>query len=146
MNDIHIRDMREADIPAVAAIGRGASELKTNEDDEFWGEELLKDWVAGDDVMLVVEAEGKVVGFMLTQLHTATKAGYLSDIAIDPDWRGHGIGSRLIEAVLARLKERGIEYVYGLTKVENEKIHGLLKKFGFVQGNAFYWFERYLDS
>jgi ribosomal-protein-alanine N-acetyltransferase len=145
MNNLYIRDMLEADVPAVAAIGRGASELKTNEDDEFWGEELLRNWVAGDDVMLVVEAEGQVVGFMLTQLHKATKAGYLSDVAIHPDWRGQGVGSQLIEAVLARLKERGIEYVYGLTKVENDKIHGLLKKFGFTQGNAFYWFEKYLD-
>jgi len=145
MSELVIRDMREADVAAVAAIGRGASELKTNEDDEFWDEELLKDWVAGDDVMLVVESGGRVVGFMLTQVHKATKAGYLSDIAIHPDWRGQGIGSRLIKAVLARLKERGIQYVYGLTKVENEKIHGLLKKFGFTQGNAFYWFEKYLD-
>lgn len=145
MSELVIRDMREADVAAVVAIGRGASELKTNEDDEFWDEELLKDWVAGDDVMLVVESGGRVVGFMLTQIHKATKAGYLSDVAIHPDWRGQGIGSRLIEAVLARLKERGIQYVYGLTKVENEKIHGLLKKFGFTQGNAFYWFEKYLD-
>ena len=145
MSELVIRDMREADVAAVAAIGRGASELKTNEDDEFWDDELLKDWVAGDDVMLVVESGGQVVGFMLTQIHKATKAGYLSDVAIHPDWRGQGIGSRLIEAVLARLKERGIQYVYGLTKVENEKIHGLLKKFGFTQGNAFYWFEKYLD-
>lgn len=145
MSEFLIRDMREADVPAVAAIGRKAPELKTNEDDEFWDEELLKDWVAGDDVLLVVEADGRVVGFMLTQLHGATKAGYLSDIAIDPEWRGKGVGSQLIEAVLARLKERGIQYVYGLTKVENDKIHGLLKKFGFTQGNAFYWFEKYLD-
>jgi ribosomal-protein-alanine N-acetyltransferase len=137
--------MTEADVPAVSAIGRQAPELKTNEDDEFWDEELLKDWVAGDDVLLVVEADGEVVGFMLTQIHKATKAGYLSDVAIHPDFRGRGVGSRLIEAVLARLKERGIQYVYGLTKVENDKIHGLLKKFGFTQGNAFYWFEKYLD-
>lgn len=145
MSDILIRDMLEADVPAVAALGRTAPELKTNDDDEFWSEELLKDWVAGDDVMLVVEADGKVAGFMLTQIHAATKAGYLSDIAIDPELRGQGIGSRLLEMVLARLKERGIEYVYGLTKVENEKIHGLMRKFGFTQGNAFYWFEKYLD-
>jgi ribosomal-protein-alanine N-acetyltransferase len=145
MTDIKIRDMTEADVPVVAAIGREAPELKTNEDDEFWSEGLLKDWVVGDDVMLVVEAEGKVVGFMLTQLHKATKAGYLSDVAIHPEWRGHGIGSQLIEAVLARLKDRGVEYVYGLTKVENDKIHGLLKKFGFTQGNTFYWFEKYLN-
>ena len=144
MSEILIRDMTEADVPAVAAIGRSAPELKTNEDDEFWSEELLQDWVAGDDVMLVVEADGMIAGFMLTQIHTATKAAYLSDVAIRPDFRGHGVGSQLIEAVLARLKERGINYVYGLTKVENEKIHGLLKKFGFTQGNAFYWFEKYL--
>jgi ribosomal-protein-alanine N-acetyltransferase len=137
--------MTEADVPTVAAIGLRADELKASEADEFWNETLLRDWVAGDDIMLVAEADGKVVGFLLTQLHGPTKAGYLSDIAIDSEWRRHGIGSRLIETVLERMKARGINYVYGLTKVENEKIHALMDKFGFTKGNAFYWFEKYID-
>jgi ribosomal protein S18 acetylase RimI-like enzyme len=82
---------------------------------------------------------------LLTQLHEPSKAGYLSEIAVSPDWRRHGIGSLLIETGLGRMKDRGMNYVYGLSEVENEKIHALLGKFGFTKGHAFYWFEKYLD-
>ena len=144
MTDIHIRNMTQNDVATVAAIGSSAPELKSSESDVFWSEEILANWVASDDIMLVAEAEGRVVGFQLTQLHLPTKTGYLSDIAIHPDWRRHGIGAQLIEEALAQFQERGANYIYGLTKLENEKIHALLEKFGFTKGNAFYWFEKHL--
>jgi ribosomal protein S18 acetylase RimI-like enzyme len=137
--------MTQDDVPEVQAMGAEASELKASKTDSFWSKEVLENWVKSGDVMLVAEAEGKVVGFQITQLHTPTKTGYLSDIAIHPDWRRHGIGSQLVEAAVVQLQERGANYVYGLTKTENEKIHALLEKLGFTKGNAFYWFEKYLE-
>jgi ribosomal protein S18 acetylase RimI-like enzyme len=92
----------------------------------------------------VAEADGKVVGFQLTQLHEPTRTGYLSDIAVHLDWRRRGIGKLLIEGALDRMRARGAEYVYGLTKLENEKIHTLLEKHDFTRGNAFYWFEKHI--
>lgn len=145
MTDIRIRTMTQDDVTGVYTIGRGAAELKSSKTDEFWSEEVLANWVVSGEPMLVAEAEDMVVGFQLTQFHAPTKTGYLSDIAIHPDWRRHGIGSRLVEEALVQLQKQGANYVYGLTKVENEKIHALLEKFGFSKGNAFYWFERHFD-
>jgi ribosomal protein S18 acetylase RimI-like enzyme len=141
---INIRRMTENDVADVATLGNEAPELKSSATDTFWSKEQLRDWVKSGDVMLVAEAEGHVVGFQLTQFHAATKVGYLSDIAIHPNWRRYGIGSRLVEEAMKELQVQGANYIYGLTKVENEKIHHLLKKFGFTQGNAFYWFEKNL--
>lgn len=108
-----------------------------------WDKETLKNWVtAGKDIMLVAEIEGKVAGFQLTQLHLPTRSGYLSDIAVHPDFRRQGIATRLIEEVLTRMKQQGITYVYGLTKVNNQKIHEVLNNLGFYKGEAFYWFDR----
>src|SRR5690349_20665559 len=133
MTDITIRPMTENDIAEVAALGNEAPELQSSKTDTFWNEQQLADWVKSGDVMLVAAADGQVVGFQLTQLHAATKVGYLSDIAIHPNWRRHGIGSRLVEAAMNELQTRGANYVYGLTKVENEKIHHLLEKSGFTK-------------
>jgi ribosomal protein S18 acetylase RimI-like enzyme len=144
MTDIHIRSMTKIDVPAVFALGTAAAELKASASDTFWNQTVLENWVESGDCLLVAEAEGRVVGFQLTQLHAPTKVGYLSDIAIDPEWRRHGIGSRLIEAAIRELQNRGANYIYGLTKLENEKIHLLLEKLGFTKGNAFYWFEKHL--
>lgn len=136
--------MTVGDVSQVIDIANTASELQASKTDEFWTSEQLERWVLSDDIMLVAEAEGKVVGFQLTQQHLPTKTGYLSDIAIHEDWRRQGIASRLIEAALSAMKDRSLEYVYGLTKTENAKIHSLLEKHGFARGNAFYWFEKYI--
>lgn len=135
--------MTKADVSQVIAIASTASELKASETDEFWSQAQLEAWVASDDIMLVAEAEGNVVGFQLTQLHIPTKVGYLSDIAIHHEWRRRGIASQLVEGALVAMKQRGMEYVYTLTKVENAKIHSLLEKHGLTKGNAFYWYEKY---
>jgi len=145
MTEIYIRPMTKNDVPAVSRLGNSAAELRASMTDTFWSQAVLTNWVEGGDCMLVAEAEGQLVGFLLTELHGPTKTGYLSDIAIDPEWRRHGIGSQLIEAAIKELQARGANYIYGLTKVENEKIHLLLEKLGFNKGNAFYWFEKHLD-
>jgi ribosomal protein S18 acetylase RimI-like enzyme len=136
--------MAARDIVQVAAIGNAASELQASATDVFWSQEILERWAQSDDITLVAEADGVVVGFQLTQLHEPTRAGYLSDIAVHLDWRRRGIGKLLIEGALDRMRARGAEYVYGLTKLENEKIHTLLEKHDFTRGNAFYWFEKHI--
>lgn len=136
--------MTVGDVSQVIAIAKLASELKASETDEFWSKQQLERWVMSDDIMVVAEVKGAVVGFQLTQQHSPTKTGYLSDIAIHIDWRRRGIASQLIEAALVAMKARNLEYVYGLTKVENIKIHSLLEKHGFQKGSAFYWFEKYI--
>jgi ribosomal protein S18 acetylase RimI-like enzyme len=146
MTDIIIRDMTVADVEAVAKLGNNAPELKTNDDDMFWSKDVLERWVKGGDVLLVADAQGKVVGFQLTQFHEPSREGYLSDIVIDPDWRGRGIGSRLVEEAERRLVSKGADYIYGLTQLHNDKIHALLEKQGYKKGSAFYWFEKYPKS
>lgn len=145
MSSITIRDMTVEDIGAVIQLGGQFSELLASEKDEFWDEETLRGWVeAGQDIMLVAESGGRVAGFHLTQLHLPSRSGYLSDIAVDPSFRRQGIASRLLDETLSRMKRQGITYVYGLTKVNNQKIHAVMRKNGFYQGDAFYWFDKRL--
>lgn len=138
--------MTVEDIGAVRRLGGQFSELLASDKDEFWDAETLRGWVAaGQDIMLVAESGGRVAGFHLTQLHLPSRSGYLSDIAVDPDFRHQGIATQLLNETLARMKQRGITYVYGLTKVNNEKIHTVLNQNGFYQGDAFYWFDKHLQ-
>lgn len=145
MSSIIIRDMNVEDIDAVRWLGSQFSELLANDKDEFWDVQTLRGWVeAGQDIMLVAESGGRVAGFHLTQLHLPSRSGYLSDIAVDSDFRRQGIATRLIDETLARMRQQGIIYVYGLTKINNQKVHAVLSKNGFYQGDAFYWFDKHL--
>ena len=56
----------------------------------------------------VAESDGLVVGFVALRFHEADKLGEIYMIAVDPAHQGRGIGSRLTEFGLARLKAAGM--------------------------------------
>jgi GNAT superfamily N-acetyltransferase len=60
---------------------------------------------------LVAEVDGMVVGFALFYTNYSTWKGkclYLEDLFILPEYREHGIGSKLFDVVVAIAKERGV--------------------------------------
>jgi GNAT superfamily N-acetyltransferase len=64
-----------------------------------------------DAVILVAEAEGRVVGMCTVQLTASTARGGLSagieDVVVDQAWRGRGIGRALLAAAEAWARGRG---------------------------------------
>jgi ribosomal protein S18 acetylase RimI-like enzyme len=58
-------------------------------------------------------------------------AGVLNDIIVDPGFRGHGVGRRLLEATLAELKSLGAPRVVLSTAQQNEAAQHLFENAGF---------------
>jgi ribosomal protein S18 acetylase RimI-like enzyme len=88
-------------------------------------------------VILVAELEGKVVGYTYAgvegrdYMSLRGPAGVLYDILVDPDHRGHGIGSMLIDAAVAELGRRGARQVVLSTADRNEAAQRLFARKGF---------------
>ena len=62
-----------------------------------------------DGRVFVAECDGQVAGF--ASFRTEGKIGNLKENAVDPDFRGRGIASKLYDAVFERLREVGCEVV-----------------------------------
>jgi GNAT superfamily N-acetyltransferase len=90
---------------------------------EFAAEPALHRYVAGwprsGDVGVVAEADGAVVGAAWLRFFDALDPGYgyidraipeLS-VGVAPDWRGQGVGGRLIAALVDLARDRGIAAV-----------------------------------
>ncbi len=60
---------------------------------------------------LVAVADGRIVGFCGTQLHAAEPRGEIMLLAVAPERQRRGIGSALLAAGMARLRERGAAVV-----------------------------------
>lgn len=142
---MNIRKMTTNDIGTVIAIGSQAPELAVSEVSQFWSENRLIPWVEADaDIMLVAEQDDEVIGAILTQLHLPSKVGYLSDLVVKDSARSKGVGSALLRETMKQLDSLGVTLVYGLTQTTNTRIHNLLKKEGFNQGEELIWFEKRL--
>lgn len=58
----------------------------------------------------VALVDEKVVGFIAYSVNPANKSGEIQGNAVDPECRGMGIGPKMYEFVMAKMKEEGMEY------------------------------------
>jgi ribosomal protein S18 acetylase RimI-like enzyme len=82
--------------------------------EESWAEILL-DWLQSDDAcVLVADAGGKLVGFIIGLVREnppvllPPKYGLVTDICVDPGWRQEGIGRRLFEALKGWFRDKDL--------------------------------------
>ena len=90
-----------------------------------------------DVVILVADDNGDVIGYTYATVegydYMALRgpAGVIQDIIVDPEFRGRGVGSLLLDAVLAKLKSRGVPQVVLSTAERNETAQRLFARKGF---------------
>jgi len=90
--------------------------------EELWAQESIDFWVARQDEELV--------GYYLVQ--TSGLEQELHTFAVKPELRGRGIGRAMMEHMLGRASERGVEYVYLQVRPSNREAKELYKSLGFV--------------
>jgi N-acetylglutamate synthase-like GNAT family acetyltransferase len=82
-----------------------------------------------DDTAIVAVVDGVVAGVASYVLHGPRRAETAS-LAVDPIWRGGGIGEKLQRARLAELKALGVEEIFTETD-RPEVIDWYVRKFGY---------------
>ena len=85
----------------------------------------------------VAEADGKVVGFILADVRGAEYAlplaGWIDSVGVDPEYQGHGIGQKLIEASIEECHINGIKARL-MIKESDERFKKFLLSIGFRRG------------
>lgn len=70
-----------------------------------------------DCAVLVAEVEGRVAGYVYAAIEPLSwkelrdECGYIHDLVVDPEQRGHGAGTALLEAACEWLRGRGMPRV-----------------------------------
>ncbi|MEM2021786.1 MAG: ribosomal protein S18-alanine N-acetyltransferase [Zestosphaera sp.] len=82
------------------------------------------------ELFLVVDCDGKVVGY-ITGFVTSDNYCHIASIAVDPNFRRMGLGSRLIEVFEGRCVGMGVERVRLEVSVLNEEALKLYRKLGY---------------
>jgi amino-acid N-acetyltransferase len=97
---VEVRAAEAVDLPEVLAMLKRA--------------ELPTEGVADSfQHFIVARSEGKLVGAVGLELYSGS--ALLRSAAVEPDWRGSGVGRVLVERALDLARQRGVEDIYLLT-------------------------------
>ncbi len=143
--------IRPADPRDVPALGRmGAALMRTHyafDPDRFlaadegaeagYGEFLRSQLLNADNLVLVAEAGGRVVGYVYAGIEPLSwkelrgQAGFVHDLLVEDDARNAGAGRQLLEAAIAWLGQRGMPRVVLWTAARNDGAQRLFATRGF---------------
>lgn len=119
-----IRQLTEADLPQVVAIEEASFA-------EPWSETTFRNLLRRRDARLfsAVDKGGRVVGYAAAWF--VGREAELGDLAVASDERRRGIGTRLIDAVLAEARSRGMLRVFLEVREGNRGARALYRALGF---------------
>ncbi len=126
---VYVRAMRTEDVSQVALLEKQIFSRPWSVDS------FEKALTYPEQILLVAEetaGEEKVIhGYSI--LFAAADQADVSNIAVDPAFRGQKIGDALMREMLNRAKEKGVREVFLEVRESNAPAIGLYEKYGFSQ-------------
>jgi ribosomal protein S18 acetylase RimI-like enzyme len=121
-----IGEMTSQDYEQVAALWEEVEMWPHVGEDRLWFERAL---ARNPDCVLVWRENGRVIG-------TAVGAwdglrGWIYHLAVTPSRQGQGIGTRLLAAVEARLRARGVQQINLMVYEKNGRAEALYRRAGY---------------
>lgn len=145
--EIVVRPAQKADLPALGRLGAGLARAHHGWDPErfflpeagaqgyaWW---LGKEMRSRRAVVLVAARGEKVLGYAYGRLERRDwnllrdACGVAVDLMVDPRERGRGLGTRLCQALLDALAEKGAPFVVLQVAAKNSKAERLFRAMGF---------------
>jgi len=80
-----------------------------------YSEKAVRNWhfTRAQDIILIAEIEGKVVGFISSKLNDPEpQCAYIDSMAVKPEYRGRKIGQKLLNQFISLLKEQGVVFIH----------------------------------
>lgn len=124
MSNVIVREMNEQDIDEVLRIEKLS--FATPWSREAFIIEMTTNKLAK---YIVAEKDHSIAGY--AGLWFIIDEGHITNIAVDPQYRGQGIGTLLMEKLISVSEERGITSLTLEVRKSNTVAQSLYKKYGF---------------
>jgi GNAT superfamily N-acetyltransferase len=140
-DSMQVQDATLADVDAIYAFSVHPG-FQVNEDIKFYDLAELEQWIAdpATNIVLVIKTEKGIAGFAYCKLLSYCWA-LLDGFFIEPEMRQHGCGKMLLNTLVARLRERNIEYLSTLADAKESELHKALEHFAFRRQKTYVWYD-----
>ena len=119
-----IRSMSPVDLKAVAAVERASYEFP-------WSQGIFRDCLLAGYQSLVLEIGGAINGYAI--MSVAAGEAHILNLCVHPECQQMGYGRRLLNALLVRAEEVGVERVFLEVRPSNDIAIRLYRSAGFEQ-------------
>lgn len=109
MNGITVRRARTSDVPAMRELMEPLVERRI-----LLGKELVTLYEAVQEFRVALDDDGRLVGFGALHVFWAD-LGEIRTLAVSDDWRGRGVGHRLLAELEDAARELGLSRLFCLT-------------------------------
>jgi GNAT superfamily N-acetyltransferase len=143
--ELIIRQLCSHDAPDIFSLSQLVDEFVTTDKEDRWSISELSDWLANSsDYCVGAFSDGSLIGFCLSHFHKESNKVHLENIFVRSDFRRHGVGSSLIETLVAFYRannDKHLRYV-GLVQSGNANAQSFFQNVGFNRGLQVIWFQR----
>ncbi len=133
------RRLTVEDYDAIVALwqraGLGSIRLQGRDSREAFADQLAR----GQAVLGIEDGQRLVACVVVTD---DTRKGWINRLAVDPDYRRQGLGSRLIAEAEEELRARGIRLYAALIESDNEVSMNLFRREKYKRGDVVYMTKR----
>ena len=119
-----IRTMQPSDLAQVSDIERRSYEFP-------WSHGVFRDCLLAGYSCIVLQREDSIVGYCI--LSVAAGEAHILNLCVDPEYRKLGYADQLLEAMLDRARDVGVEQIFLEVRPSNIAAIALYKKKGFWQ-------------
>lgn len=124
MSEFQITDAREEQLSQVEELEKLCFSMP-------WSYDMLRSQLPDDrHVFLTAERDGEVAGYV--GMMYILDEGYISNVAVSPEYRRKGLGDRLISALMERAALLKLAFVTLEVRASNTPAIELYNKHGFV--------------
>jgi ribosomal-protein-alanine N-acetyltransferase len=124
LTELLIDDMKVDDLSEILSIERASFEIP-------WSEILFHNEIfKAIAVSRVARINGKVAGYLCANI--IIDEGHILNLAVHPEHRGAGIASRLLQHMIAEMRDRGCRSIFLEVRISNRNALKMYEKLGFT--------------
>lgn len=147
-----VRDAIDADVPAILPMVRSICSMHEKLDPPRYAMlpnvvSMYESWLPmriadGNSVVLVGEADRKIVAFLVASVETnipiyrLDRFGFIHDVWVEPAWRGRGIAKALALRAVEKFRAIGVKQIRLETATDNPGARALFSSCGFRVANV----------
>jgi predicted N-acetyltransferase YhbS len=141
-----IRKAKLNEAHKIYLLGKKIHELDFSRKHPFHDFGEIREFISSphENIMLIAEQEGEIVGFVYAKILSHSTGGWcmLDNLGVEHAHRGQGISNALLHKLYKELRKRKVRYVQILEEIHHKKTRSFWKKQGYKETKNFLWAER----